>query len=190
MASSAAALCARALITLGARPISSLDETGTEAEVCRRLYPGIRDGLVSAHPWHFATAQARLPRLATAPAADYAHAFQLPPDFLRALSAGEGPRGRGLTYRLTGRQLHADSPRVMLTYILRPHESDFPPFFDQLLVARLAADLCLPLTESTSRAEALARLAANEFERARRVDSQQNSPARLESFPLVEVRGA
>lgn len=189
MATSAAALCARALITLGARPISSLEETGAEAEVCRRLYPGLRDGLLSAHPWSFATAQARLPRLAAPPNADFTHAFQLPADFLRALSAGHGTRGRGLAYRLAGRQLHADSPDALLTYIRRPHESDFPPFFDQILVARVAAELCLPLTESTSRAEALARLADDAFERARRLDSQQETPPRLESFPLVEVRG-
>lgn len=188
MALSAAALCARALIAIGARPISNLDESGLEAKVCRELYPGLRDALLSAHPWNFATTQARLPRLAAEPVADFAHAFQLPPDFLRALSAGRGRRGRGLDFRITGRRLLADAEEVLLTYIFRPHESDFPPFFAQALAARLAAEFVLPITESTSRAEALARLAEDALQRARQIDAQQDTPARLEDFPLVEVR--
>ncbi len=190
MAQSAAALCARALITLGARPIASLDETGTEAMVCRRLYPGIRDALLSAHPWSFATAQARLPRLNAEPAADFRYAYQLPHDFLRALSAGDGGSGRGLAYRIAAGRLHTDAEAVVLTYVFRAHEQDFPPFFDGALTARLAADLCLPLTESTSRAEALARLAEDTIQRARHVDAQQDTPPRVRDFPLVEVRGA
>lgn len=190
MAQSAVALCSRALITLGARPIASLDESGTEAMVCRRLYPGIRDAVLSAHPWSFATGQARLARLSARPTADYRHAYQLPVDFLRALSAGDGGTGRGLAYRIAERRLHCDAEAVVLTYVFRPHESDFPPFFDELLTARIAADLCLPLTESTSRAEMLARLADDAAARGRRIDAQQDTPPRIRDFPLLEVRGA
>jgi hypothetical protein len=189
MAQSTVALCSRALVTLGARPIASLEETGTEAMVCRRLYPSIRDALLSAHPWTFATGQARLARLSAAPLADYRHAYQLPADFLRALSAGDGGRGRGLSYRLAESRLHCDADEVVLTYVFRPHESNFPPFFDDLLAARLAAEFCLPITESTSRAEALTRLANDAFRRARQIDSQQDTPPRFQDFPLVEVRG-
>lgn len=188
MAQSAVALCARALIAIGARPIGSLDETGVEAQVCRRLYPGLRDALLSAHPWNFATRQAGLPRLASAPDADFGHAFQLPADFLRALSVGERGRGRGVAYRISGREIHADPAALTLTYVARPHEGDFPPFFDQALVARLSAEFVLPLTESTSRAEALSRVAEDAFRRARQIDSQQDLPPRFDSFPLVEAR--
>lgn len=189
MAQSAVALCARALISLGARPIASFEETGVEAQVSRELYPGLRDALLSAHPWNFALAQARLPRLAAQPVADFKYAYQLPADFLRALSAGRGARGRGMTYRIAERRLHADMPEVVLTYVFRPRESDFPPFFDHALVARLAAAFCLPLTESTSRADLLGRLAEDAFHRAKQVDAQQDVPPRLEDFPLAEARG-
>jgi hypothetical protein len=187
MASSAVQLCSRALTALGATPIASFQETSAEAQVCRQLYAGLRDALLSAHPWSFAMAQARLPRLAAQPVADFAHAFQLPPDFLRALSAGSGRRGRGVAYRIAERRLHADVDGVVLTYVYRPREPDFPPFFDQALAARLAAEFCLPLTESTSRAEALSRLAEAEFRRARQIDAQQETPAAFEDFPLIEA---
>ncbi|MEQ8966179.1 MAG: hypothetical protein RID91_10165 [Azospirillaceae bacterium] len=189
MALSAVALCGRALLKIGAAAIQSFDEKSAEAEVAGALYAPLRDALLSAHPWSFATRQARLARLDGAPVADYAHAFQLPADFLRALSAGRAPGGRGLDYRIAERRLHTDAEEVVLTYVFRPGEADTPAFFDQALIARLAAELCIPLTESTSRGESLSRLAEEELRRARLVDAQQDSAVGFEGFPLVEARG-
>jgi hypothetical protein len=149
----------------------------------------VRDAVLSVHPWSFATGQAQLARLAATPVADAAHAFQLPNGFLRALSAGGAGRGRGIPYRIHEGRLHADAPEVTLTYVFRPDESAFPPFFAAALVARLAAEFCLPLTESASRAEILFRLAEQELRQARQVDSQQDTPRAIEGFPLVDVRG-
>ena len=56
------------------------------------------------------------------------------------------------------------------------------------LVARLAAEFCLPLTENSTRAERLARLADDELRLARLVDSQQSTPAKVEDFTLIEAR--
>ena len=188
MALSAIALCSRALLKLGADGIASFDEGTAEAEVSANLYPSIRDALLSSHPWSFATGQAALPKLAAAPVADFANAFQLPADFLRALSAGTGVRGRGIDYRLHESRLHTDADPVVLSYIFRPAESAFPPFFDQAVIARLAAEFCLPLTESTSRAEVLFKLAEQEFRRAKTIDSQQDTTGGFDGFSLTEAR--
>ena len=188
MAISSIALCSRALLKIGADSIASFDDGTAEAEVAANLYPSIRDGLLSAHPWSFATAQATLPALVQEPVADYAHAFQLPADFLRALSVGAGGRGRGVTYRIAERRLHADATSIVLTYVFRPAETEFPPFFDLALIARLAAEFCIPMTESTTRSEALHRLAETEFRRAKMIDAQQDVAPRFEDFGLVEVR--
>jgi hypothetical protein len=188
MSLTALALGSRALLRLGAQPIASLTEGTAEAEVAANLYPGVRDALLSAHPWSFATAQAALPKLAAAPIADFASAFQLPPGFLRVLSAGGAGRGRGIAYRLAEGRLHADADTVTLTYVFRPDEGGFPAFFAAALVARLAAEFCLPLTESASRAEVLFRLAEQELRAARLTDSQQDTPRGIENFPLVDVR--
>jgi len=187
MALSSIALCSRALLKTGCRSITSFDEGTAEAEVAGNLYESIRDALLSAHPWSFATAQVTLPRLDAEPLADYAYAYQLPADFLRALSAGAG-RGRGLDYRIQERRLHTSSSEVVLSYIFGPAESEFPPFFDQTLIARLAAEFCIPLTDSTSRSEALLKIAENEFKRARLIDSQQQTPLAFQDFTLIGVR--
>lgn len=188
MALSQIALCARALLKLGAEPIQSFEDGTLEAEVARNLYPSTRDALLSAYPWSFATAQAALPRLLGEPVADFANAFQLPADFLRALSAGSGARGRGLDYRIFERRLLTDADSVVLTYVFRPDESAFPPFFDQALIARLAAEFCIPVTESTSRAEALAAIADEEFRRAKLIDAHQDVAPGVEDFTLLEAR--
>ncbi len=188
MALSSIAICARAFLKLGANTIASFDDGTTEAEVAANLYPSLRDALLSSHPWSFATAQASLAKLTAEPVADYHAAFQLPPDFLRALSAGVNGRGRGLEYRIKERRLYANADSLVLSYIFRPEEQSFPPFFDQLLIARLAAEFCIPITESTSRSESLHRLADIEFKYAKSIDSQQETPERIEDFSLTNVR--
>lgn len=188
MALSSIALCSRALLKTGCRSITSFDDGSAEAEVASNLYESVRDAMLSAYPWSFASAQTTLARLAAAPVADYAYAYQLPSDFLRALSAGAG-RGRGLDYRIHERRLHSNASEVVLTYIFRPLESEFPPFFDQILMARLAAEFCIPLTDSTSRSEALLRTAKDEFQQARTIDAQQDTLMVIEDYPLIGVRG-
>lgn len=183
------ALCSRALIRIGAAPIASFDDGSAESAIAGALYASVRDALLSAYPWSFATGQVSLSRMEDAPVADYAYGFVLPEDFLRAISAGSGGRGRGLTYRIARGILQTNAEEVTLTYIFRPDESEFPPFFGSVLMARLAAEFCIPVTENSGRAEALSRLAEGEFQRARQIDAQQDSPGRIESFSLIDARG-
>jgi len=189
MALSNIGLCARALVRLGAAPITSFDDDTVEAEIAGILYDSVRDALLSAHPWSFATGQMNLTPLVDAPTADYSKAFQLPNDFLRAISVGSNGRGRGRRYRITRNQLHCNDAAVTLTYIFRPEEEEFPAWFDSALIARLAAEFCIPVTENTSRGESLYKLAESEFTRARQIDSQQDTPGRFEHFNLIDVRG-
>lgn len=181
-------LCSRALLKVGAKSISSFDEGTVESEVAASLYPIVRDALLSAHPWNFATVQTGLARLSVTPIADFSFRFQLPVDCLRVLSAGAADRGRGLRYRITNRQLLCDADEVVLTYVGRPPEVDFPPFFQSVLIAHLAAEFCIPLTDSTSRWEALQKAAELELRRARLIDAQEETPASIDDFTLLQGR--
>ncbi|MCK6417825.1 MAG: hypothetical protein L6Q57_02660 [Alphaproteobacteria bacterium] len=183
------ALCSRALIRIGAAPITAFDDESAEAEISGALYAPARDALLSSYPWSFASGQVALSLLPEAPLADYPYAFGLPSDFLRAISVGTGSKGRGLNYRIARSALHTFSDSAVLTYVFRPDESEFPPYFDQALIARLAAEFVIPVTENTSRAEALFALAEKEFQRARQIDAQQDSPNRIENFSLIDARG-
>ncbi len=188
MALSDIGLCARALIKIGAAPITSFDDGHAESEIAGALFPQIRDALLSSYAWSFASGQIHLNRLTEAPIADYAYAYQLPNDFLRALSAGNGSHGRGLNFRISGNALHTNAADVILSYIYRPEEETFPPYFDQALIARLAAEFTIPVTENTSRAEAMMNTADREFRNARQIDAQQDSPNKIDDFTLINVR--
>jgi len=188
MTLSAIDLCARALIKIGANTIASFTEGTAEAEVSASLYATVRDALLSAHPWNFAIDQARLSQLASPPKADFEYAFQLPVGCIRVLSAGAGGRGMGLRYRVVGRELHTSSSEVTLTFVSRPDEDLFPPFFAMALIAQLAAEFAIPLTDSTSRWQALRKVAEEEFRRAKLIDAQEDTPAQINDFTLIEER--
>ncbi len=189
MALSDVGLCARALIKIGALPITSFNDGTAESEIAGALFSQIRDALLSAYPWNFATAQISLNQLSEAPLADYGYAYQLPNDFLRALSVGANGHGRGLQYRIMGGALHTNAPEITLSYIYQPDEESFPPFFDQALIVRLAAEFTIPVTENTSRSESMFASAEREFKRARQIDAQQDTPNRIDDFNLVDIRG-
>lgn len=188
MALSSIELCSSALMKIGASGIGSFEDGTAEARIARSLYPLVRDALLCAHPWSFATASARLAQLADEPIADYDHAFALPSGFLKALSAGPDGRGRGLIYQIVSGRLLTNADQVTLTYLFRPGEGAFPAYFSSALVTRLAAEFCIPLTENSSRAERFHQLSENELKLARLVDSQQDTPPRVEDFTLIKAR--
>ncbi len=188
MPMTAVELCAAALVKIGARPFADFAEETAEAACARRLYPIARDLLLGLHPWSFTLAQARLTAEPERPLADFAHAFALPTDHLRTISVGTGGRSRGITYRVQGYRILCDAAEIVLGYQRRVPEADLPSFFVPLLVTRLAAEFCVPLTEGSSRAMDLYRLAEAELRSARLIDSQQATPQAFEDFTLIGAR--
>ncbi len=188
MPMSAVELCAAALVKIGARPFAAFEEDTAEAACARRLYPITRDTLLGMHPWSFTLTQATLAPEAAAPVADFAHRFALPEDHLRTVSVGSAGRSRGITYRMQGGHVLCDAQEIVLNYQRRVPETELPPFFVPLLVTRLAAEFCIPLTEGSSRAMDLYRLAEAELRSARLIDSQQSPPRAFEDFTLIEAR--
>lgn len=182
-------LCSRALMKIGAASISSFTSGSTESDVAAALYSVTRDALLSAYPWNFAVKKATLTQSSTPPVSDFQYAYVLPTDYLRAISAGNNNKSRGSHYHIVGGQLHTNEPVVVLSYIYRVAESDFPPFFASVLIAQLAAEFCIPITENTSRADALYKIASEELRKARGIDAQQDSPKKIENFSLIDARG-
>lgn len=179
-------LCNAALIKLGALPIAGFDDADAAAAVCQTLYPLVVDATLTSRPWSFTLKRATLSPIDGKPLADFGRRFALPVDFLRALYVDD--RGSSPRYAILGGELEADSASVVLTYQFRAPEAAFPPAFRAGLVTRLAAELCLPLTESTSRAEALDRLAERDLERAWTIDRGQETPPVIGDDTLIRAR--
>jgi hypothetical protein len=178
-----------ALIKIGGFKITALNDGSAEADIAATLYGPVRDALLSFYPWTFATTQTTLTTPTTPPTADYAYAFALPVDHVRTLSVGEAGAGSGLTYRLMNNRIETDAAALVLTYVRRVVEAAQPAYFDLVLIAKLAAEMAVPLTENATRAEAMYRLAEQELARARSIDAQQDTPSRLGRYSLIDVRG-
>ena len=181
-------ICSKALLKIGASSITSFEDGTAEAEVAGNLYPYIRDALLSSYPWSFALTQVKLARLEEGPIADFQYAYMLPSDFLRIVSAGSGGRSRGLEYKIVKDCLYSNLAQINLTYLRRPDEENFPAYFTEALINKLAYEFCIPLTESSTRAEFLSKIAEDSVSRARSIDAQQSTPSCFEDFSLVEVR--
>lgn len=194
MALSDIALCARALVMIGAAPIVSFEDDTAEAEVAGMLYPAIRDGMLAAYPWRFAARGAWLARRTgsgeggdDAPDAGEGQ-FVLPGDFIRLLSL-ESDGGAVAEFELVQGAVRCAADRAYLRYVGRLAEGAFPAFFDLALITRLAAEFCVPLTESTSRADYLFKRAEDQFRSARLADAQQSTPRAIGDFTLIGARG-
>ena len=189
MALSDIALCARALVMIGAAPIVSFEDDTAEAEVAGMLYPAIRDGMLAAYPWRFAARGAWLARRESEEVLGAGEGmFVLPGDFIRLLSL-ETEGGAVPEFELVQGAVRCAADRAYLRYVGRMAEGAFPAFFDLALITRLAAEFCVPLTESMSRAEYLFKRAEDQFRSARLADAQQSTPRAIGDFTLIGARG-
>jgi hypothetical protein len=192
MALSDVALCARALVMIGAAPISSFEEDVAEAEIAWMLYPTIRDGMLASYPWRFAARGVWLSRVSDAldqaAPRDAMQSFALPRDFIRLLSL-ENDGGKITRFELGDRAVSCSAETAWLGYVARLPEGSFPPWFDLALIARLAAEFCLPLTESSTRADYLFKRSETQFREARLADAQQSTPHAIDDFSLISARG-
>ncbi len=182
-------ICAQSLIKIGANTISSFEDGSAEARVAAALYDPTKDGLLSSHPWTFATKFADLAQTTDEPLADYDYVSQLPSDVLRIISAGYSTTSQGLEYKIIGDKLYANAEDVKMKYIARVSEEYLPAFFQNVLRLKLSAEFAPILTENLTLADFLGKQADKELKSARLIDSQQETTEHITSYPLTDVRG-
>lgn len=146
-----------ALNKLGQRPISSMDENTTAARSALLVYDSVRRQVLQSYSWAFAVRSEKLSLKASVPV-DYRYAFQLPADFLRAISlrsnvqtnhSNDTPDERK-QYVIRGRELLSNSPAVVLEYVADvTDESLFDSRFIEAFVLKLASELAVPVGGKT-----------------------------------------
>lgn len=178
----------RALVMIGVNPIQGLKENSAEATVMNDIYAGVRDGVLSAYAWQFATRMENLSMLSTVhnPVPSNGntgkYVYALPHDMLRLLKVHSD------TYTIRNGALYTNRQGVCIQYIFRPEEIDYPAYFDTAFVSRLAAEVCLPLTDSTTRTDFLYKRAEQELKNARLIDASQLVNSALDMGALTDIR--
>lgn len=189
-------ICNAALQKIGARPITNFTDGTTESDTISALYDITFEELLASHPWKFALKAQALSVFAEqtlgitpTPLLEGDTTYLLPSDYIRLVQIMSATSNKAVNYKVVGKYVHANAGDLHLYYIGKVDADDLPSFFKSLLINKLAAELCLPITENTSRADTLLRLFEQQFERARIYDNRSDSPQRLEYFSLIDARG-
>lgn len=163
-----------ALTMLGESRIVSMSDNIKPAREANTIYVMTKDSLLGGYNWSFAKTRVILTASVTPPAFEYGLAYNLPADCLRVLFVGDYYVGvdmadyRGAPtelFTIEGRQILTDlgtktppstDNKMNIRYVKKEDDvTKFSPNFTAALVAKLAANLAEPLTQSdTKRARA------------------------------------
>ena len=149
-------ICNQAISWLGGNSIISLDDATVEAQLCNANYELLRDAVMEEGKWTFATQRSELVQSGTPPVFGYEFAFTIPPDVLSVIMATRHQDNKNSTedfdWRREGQFILCDAARVWIKSIIRVIDpSRFSAMFNQALASRIAADIAVPLTESTTK---------------------------------------
>jgi len=175
-ADSAIDISSRALILIGAEPITSFTDGTTESLVASSLYEDICRSALSNTRWRFASDQAVLNRLTDAPTGRYDLAYQLPSGTLivHAITVNDSL----VQYQIYGDMVFADTSTqdsVIADFTFRAREEDFPSYFTVALEYSLASAFATSIARDASLMQLMTQMADRAMLKARNIDSQQQT---------------
>jgi hypothetical protein len=190
MATSETEICNLALLRLGnAISISSLGEDSKNARLCNLIYASARDAVLRAHPWNFAVKRVELASEATTPAFEFAYQYTLPTDCLKVIRTDWEALDLATEYRIEGNKLLTDEGTASIEYIARITDvAQFDALFTDVLAQRIAAELCIPITDNASGSQSLWQIYQLKLSEARSVDGQEGTPRMVTSNDWLIAR--
>lgn len=189
VANSAIDICSRALILIGAEPITSFNDNTTEALVAVNMYEDVAQASLCNTRWSFATEQAQLNRLTDEPTGRYDAAYQLPSNLLmlNAITVNDNKT----KHRIYGDKVFTNTSaadEVIADYIYRADESDWPSFFTLAVEYALAAIFASSIARNEGLTQIMEVKANNLMAKARNLDSQQNTTQKLTTSRFITER--
>jgi hypothetical protein len=144
-------ICNLALARLGDSRITALTDATAQAQYCSLFYSQTLEELQTEFDWQFCRKLASLTADATAPAFGYARRFAVPSDFLRLIRLNGIDEDENFSkWEIVDGFIHTDlAAPAQIEYIASVTDSaKFPAVFVEILSAKLAANLAMPLTGS------------------------------------------
>tara|TARA_S200002703_G_scaffold159334_2_gene172444 strand:- start:835 stop:1428 length:594 start_codon:yes stop_codon:yes gene_type:complete len=188
-ANSAVDICARALILIGAEPITSFDDGTTEALVSVNMYEDVaRASLVNAR-WRFSTNQDELNRLTDAPTGRYDNAYQQPDGTLmiHAVTVNDHP----IEYQIYGDKVYGNTSTndvLIADYTYRANEQDWPSYFTIAVEYGLATLFATSIARDPSLAALMQDASTKAMAKARSLDAQQQTTRKLVTSRFITDR--
>ena len=188
-AQSAVDVCSRALILVGAEPITSFDDGNNEALIASNMYEDVARSSLLNTRWRFSTDQAVLNRLSDAPTGRFDAAYQLPSGWLmtHVVTINDTP----IEYQTYGDKLfcnESSNSELVLDFTYRANEQGWPSYFTIAVEYELASVFAVSLARDQSLAQLMAQQAATSMMRARNLDAQQQTTRKLSTSRFITNR--
>ena len=187
-ANSAIEICSRALILVGAEPITSFEDDTTEALIAGNMYEDIARTNLTSTRWRFATNQVVLNRLTDEPTGRFSAAYQLPDYlFVHAVTVNDNQ----IQYNIYGNKIFCDASvndELILDFTFRADEVGWPSYFSLCVEYAMATVFATALIRDT----ALSSLMSTQYDfliaKARSTDSQQQTTRKITTSRFITNR--
>jgi hypothetical protein len=204
-------ICNMALGLLGTGPITSFSDPSTEAQLCELWYPYLVSAVLEQRTWTFATKRVQL--IQTTPPfpqpAMWSSCFAVPIDYINIIQCylpNTSPSGAyyvqeqidGLYQQISWEMLenfiftNTGSSAGLGTWckyvanVVDP--SQYSPGFVQALSARIAADLCIPITNNRDLHQDMVKLYAEKLMDASGKEGSQGTTQKIQGRTLRNTR--
>lgn len=188
-ANSAIDICSRALILIGAEPITSFDDDTSEALISSNMYEDIARSNLTSTRWRFSTNQSVLNRLSEAPTGRWNSAYQMPSDWL--LTHAVTVNDFQIEYNTYGNKIYTDASardELVLDYTYRSNETDWPSYFSICVEYAMATVFATALARDQSLAALMAQQHERSLAKSRSIDSQQQTTKKLVTSRFITNR--
>ena len=185
-------ICARALILIGAQPISSFSDGSTEALVASNIYDDVLEAALTRHRWNFATTQKQLSLLASQPAGKFDYAYQMPTDPAVLQIVTITVNDYVIPYDRYRNYIYVDNygfnSNLIMDYIYKVDEQYFPPYFKLALEYNLASLFAGSVARDASLISQFAELAERQYLRAKHIDATEATNKKLDTGRYINLR--
>lgn len=186
-------ICNQALGLIGVKAITSLNDPGATANLCRNQYPFIRDEVLERRFWSFARAR-EVSQSATKGEWGDEVQHRLPPEWIKVYKVFDSATADlfsdiQIEWTLEGENVMCCEETVYMWGTQRITDTGkFPNLFTQCLVNRLASEFAVPLKGSTKKQITHFQIFENLLSEAATSDGQQGKNFKIKSGSLVKAR--
>ena len=189
VANSAIDIASRALVLIGAEPITSFDSSSTEALVATNMYEDTVRAMLSTARWRFATDQAVLVELSDTPTGRFDIAHQLPSNLL--VLHGITVNDNLVEFTVYGDKVFSNttsSDTLIADFTFRADEVDFPSYFSLALQYSLASIFATSIARDDRLMQLMETKANQLMAKARNIDAQQQTTRKLVTSRFISNR--
>jgi len=147
----------RALTKLGARPITSTDDSSEEARIANRVYTISLESILSECLWTFATKRVNLAQVSdeiawSPPGTTLSYAYQVPNDTIRIFGVSDD----GATWYREGDIIFSDTASLGIIYVWKNESpGTYIPKFSEAFSDKLAHEMSFSILNSGPKSQAL-----------------------------------